>query len=314
MGTAATAAKNTTATTNPHTMIESSPAACDIAHWLKGIPTLSQAREYLATSAPAALAKAPHQGTSESYKFLDTEPVVEAAYDHGFRLVSASQQPRRRSSASDADSGVHLLRFQRPGETVQVHGTVAQVVFRNGHAANATAKCYAGAFRLACANGLIIPVQGTTVEGFAVRHVGSVDQDAIINGFLVSADHGIQNLERLEQWGAIDTTSHQEEITRHLVGAGIKARWGHWSDVPQSDRRGARDFALTRRNADANDSLYTLMNRVQESLIRGTPERYSRSTRLRVRQIQPCNQLDTQTAINAALWTKTTEIAAYLQG
>lgn len=277
--------------------------------------TFDKAKEFLASRAPAALATEPHERTSDSYKFLPTLPIVEAAYDRGFRLFDANQNGLYRKTAAktfDRNSGIHLLRF-RTENPKMIEGTFSEVILRNGHAANTTLKTFAGAFRMACSNGLVIPVGDSRMEGFSIRHQGDINFDSVVDGFTASAELSEERMDKIDTWHGLDLGEHRDEVVKGLVKRGVQARWGSWENVPQSESRCARDFLSVRRRADAPSNLWTTFNAVQETLIRGTRSRYS-STGNRVRKIRQCRDLDTQTKINGSLWNAAQEVAEWFKG
>lgn len=264
--------------------------------------TLEEAKNVLAHRAPAALATTPHNRVSEAYSMIPTMPVVEAAYDHGLVLADA-QQKRVRSTATnfDADSATHILRFRRLGQT-DIGGSFPEVCVINGHARTTSFKVLAGLLREICTNGLI---SGDYSES-RVRHIGDVDMDldALFTSKIAESQQLVDQVSRYTQ---VDARLISGGHVHKLVDAGIKARWSKWEDVPQNDKRCARDFLETRRRGDHAEDLWTRLNVIQENLVRGTRRNWSRTGR-RVRKIRACTDILTQTKISQALFSKADEI------
>ena len=107
------------------------------------------------------------------------------------------------------------------------------------------------------------------------------------------------------------TGDRLEQVTKKLVAAGAKARWGSWKDVPQAEQRCARDFTQPVRYGDNENNLWAVYNRAQESFIKGVRRRSSLTGHWN-RKIRPVNDLHLKSKVNQALWTAAEE--AYLAG
>jgi hypothetical protein len=88
--------------------------------------TLEAVRE----RAPAVFAPSAHERMSPKYTFIPTERVLAGLMSAGFVPVEARQTRARSSSPLHAR---HVVRLRRRFETVQLKGSVPEVVFLNSH-------------------------------------------------------------------------------------------------------------------------------------------------------------------------------------
>ena len=223
--------------------------------------------------APAAFASSAHERTSAKYTFIPTEQVLTGLMQAGFVPVEARQTHARKSSPAHAR---HVLRLRRRFETVQLRGSVPEVVFLNSHDGSSAYQLRMGLFRVVCTNGLI--VSRGAFPAYCVPHRGNV-VDEVVTGALKLSENferlGVQ-VERMEQRHLFKDEQLQ------FAERALALRY----PIPAEARMQPSQLLNCRRIEDTGDDLWTILNRCQEALLRGGLSRRAASGRLsRTRRI-----------------------------
>jgi len=245
--------------------------------------------------APAVFAAAAHERTSPKYTFIPTERVLTGLMDVGFVPVEARQTHARRSSPAHAR---HVLRLRRRFETVELKGSVPEVVFLNSHDGSSAYQLRMGLFRVVCTNGLI--VSRGAFPAYCVSHRGNV-VDEVVTGALKVSEHFESlafQVERMEQRHLFKDEQLQ------FAERALALRY------PISVEACMQPSQLLncRRIEDTGDDLWTILNRCQETLLRGGLSRRAASGRLScTRRITSIKE---EVRLNAGLWDLATEVLA----
>lgn len=254
---------------------------------------------------PAVFATEPHSSRGDRYRYVPTIQPLEQLLDNGWGVYEASQQ---RSRAADRDPYTkHMLRLRRvedfaitPGQT-RAEG-VAELILINAHDGTAAYHLKAGFFRFVCSNGLI---SGTTVAGFTVRHTVSSQTttevlDAatrvVTDGFPVMLD----NMERFKR------IQLQPEHAYRLANRAMELRYG--GTLPPFP---ATDLLTVRRQEDDGNTLWQVLNRVQEGAVYGGWGVRSQWSG-RASNVRPVERVSVVAAINTGLWDEANKLAAEL--
>lgn len=252
-------------------------------------------REDLLKAAPGAFAEEKHASRSERYAYIPTIDIIDGLQSAGFLPVKA-QQARARD-LDKKDHGKHMIRFRRED---QLGATEArEIILKNSHDGSSAYEMSAGIYRLVCSNGLVVGNDDTT---FKIRHSGSALGDVIdvasriVDNFdLVTADIELMKAAKLDK-----------PLQLALATAAIAARF----DTPEKPVD-AEQVLRPRRTADLQNDAWTVMNRVQENIIKGglygvTTNANGFKVRRRTREV---TGIDQNTALNRALWTLGVEVA-----
>jgi hypothetical protein len=229
---------------------------------------------------PAVFASEPHERTSSKYTFIPTERVLSGLMGAGFVPVDARQTQARRSSPTHAR---HILRLRRRFETIELKDAIPEIVFLNSHDGTSAYQLRMGLFRVVCTNGLI--VSRGAFPAYCVSHRGDVE-------FLAA------QVERMEQRRLLKDEQLQ------FAEAALAIRF------PDPAQRGMQPSQLLncRRVEDLGDDLWTILNRVQEGLLRGGLSRRSPNGRLtRTRRISSIKE---DVRVNGRLWDLAAEVLA----
>jgi hypothetical protein len=245
--------------------------------------------------APAAFAAAAHERTSAKYTFIPTERVLTGLMDAGFVPVEARQTQARRRSALHAR---HVLRLRRRFETVQLKGSVPEVVFLNSHDGSSAYQLRMGLFRVVCTNGLI--VSRGAFPAYCVPHRGNVVDEVVTGALKLS-----ENFERLAvQVERMEQRHLFKDEQLQFAERALALRYTSLAEV----RTQPSQLLTCRRMEDTGDDLWTVLNRCQEALLRGGFSRRAASGRLsRTRRITSIKE---EVRINGQLWDLATAVLA----
>ena len=245
--------------------------------------------------APAVFAEEAHERLSLRYAFLPSERVLAGLMSAGFVPVEARQARARSASPLHAR---HLVRLRRRYETVQLQGSVPEIVFLNSHDGTSAYQLRMGLFRVVCANGLI--VSRGAFPGYCVSHRGAIVDEMVAGALKLS--------ERFESLAAQVERMEQRRMFKdeqlQFAEAALALRF------PESAARGiqASQLLACRRVEDTGDDLWTVMSRCQEGLLRGGLSRRSASGRCtHTRRITSIKE---DVRLNSQLWDLAIEVLA----
>ena len=244
---------------------------------------------------PAALAEAPDPRTSPTYSFIPTPRIIDALRCAGFVPVSAAQVASRRSTSLSAP---HVIRFRRRYETVQLRDCIPEILFLNAHNGRVAVQFRIALFRPVCTNGLIVCDE--TLPAWKIPHRGDV-VDAAVAAV-------IQQSEQFSAVGAwverMEKTQLDELQRLDFASSALALRF------PKDRHGGMRPAQLleARRSEDVGNDLWRVYNVVQEHVIRGDVERRTASNR--IVRTRPIKAVRRDVALNTALWSMATALAA----
>lgn len=245
--------------------------------------------------APAVFAPCADERRSERYTFVPSERVLAGLVQAGFVAVEARQTQTRSASPLHAR---HVVRLRRRFETVALRDSVPEVIFLNSHDGSTAYQLRVGLYRAVCTNGLI--VSRGAFPTFSVAHRGDIVEDVVTYALGLSERFDVlaAQVERMEQRRLFK----DEQIA--FAEQALALRY------PDPGLAGMSASVLLncRRVEDAGDDLYSVLNRVQENLLRGGLSRRSSNGRLvRTRRITSIRE---DVRINSGLWQVATEMLA----
>jgi hypothetical protein len=249
--------------------------------------------EDLRQRAPAVFACSAHARTSSAYTFISSERLLAGLMQVGFVPVQVRQTHTRKASPTHAR---HVIRFRRRFETVKLRDSITEIVLINSHDGTSAYQLRLGVFRVVCTNGLIVSVG--VFPAIRIAHRGDVVEDVIRGA-----------LEMSERFGSLG--EKVEQMERRLLLKNEQIRFAEralalrYPELAQSGMEPSQ-LLTCRRIEDAANDLWTVLNRVQENLIRGGLSRRSASGRLmRTRGITAIRE---DIRVNSGLWDIATEL------
>lgn len=261
------------------------------------------ALEAIRQVAPAVFAESAHASRGDRYLYVPTIRPLEALLDNGWGVYEASQQ---RSRSIDRDPYTkHMLRMRKLTDfnTATVPGEgCAEVILINAHDGTARYRAVAGFFRFVCSNGMMT---GTHLGGFNIMHTKSSNTTLEVLEAMEATvtDKFPAMLENIETF-RIKNAPYT--VQTELAELAMRSRYGDtMASFP------AHDLLHVRRESDAGDSLWKVLNRIQENVMNGGWE--TRSTMFARRsQVRAVERVSAVAKINAALWDRATELAEEL--
>ena len=212
--------------------------------------------------APQAFAAAPQPGVSERYSFLPTSRIIEDMNRLGWQVNMAKSNRSRTKVA--AEFGNHVIKFFHPDVFLRDNEgnkeAYINVVVLNNNMGMGAFRFELGIFRLVCENGLVI--KDKDFGSFKIRHSGySFEQ------LQETLNQAMETLPDLV--GKINTYNQiimSKEAQKEFAQKAFALRSYQDRQLTESE---LEDFLRPRRREDEGDSLWVVLNRVQESVIQG---------------------------------------------
>lgn len=254
----------------------------------------------LQARAPSIFAGQPYSGQSSRYTFIPTSTIIDEMRKNGFVPVSAQQSSSR--IAGKELFTKHLIRFRQMNLNVTAVGEyIMEVVMSNSHDGTSKYDLSCGVFRVKCLNGLV--VAEATCQSTSIRHTGNI-LDRVIeetNNIMGQAPH---IAEVIGKWQGIQLTDAQ------ALEMAVEAHAARFEDSPLANRVLAADLLRSRRFDDNKQDLWTVLNRIQENVIRGGVRGQrltSNERRIRTREVK---SIDNVVNLNQVIWASAERMAA----
>jgi|SRR5882672_2894870 len=250
---------------------------------------------------PAIFATRPYPGTSSSYVFIPTEPILSKLVDSGWAIVDARQTKSRH--AERAPYARHMIRMRhndgKPIQDPRGSPLWEELVLVNGHDGSATYRLYAGLFSFLCLNGLVV---GSMFAGASIRHSGfQATMEAVQSGA-----SKIINEEMPLLRGSVERMANRQLTPAELVrfaSTALDLRYKGLAPLLTSNQ------VLTRhRPQDESNDAWTVFNVLQENLLSRTHD--GRSYTGRRSHIRAVKAIKEQIHINRGLWDFAEKLAA----
>lgn len=208
------------------------------------------------------------------------ENLQREGFEPFFACQSRVRDPSRREHTK------HLLRLRKSG---QITGQqVPEIIILNSHGGESSFQLLPGYFRSVCTNSLVC---GQSLGEIRVPHRGNVMAKVIEGAYeVLSVFDQVE-----EKRDAMQSLRLPASAQHALANAALQYRFGkEYQPVT------ATQILTPRRYEDRQNDLWTVYNRVQESLIKGgLASRNTQGKRSRTRAI---NCIDGDVKLNRALW------------
>lgn len=257
--------------------------------------------EQIRSAAPQAYAASPKPGLSPKYSFLPTSRIINDMEALGWKVCEA--KANRSRTQVNQEFGNHVIKFFNPEVFIQdAEGNVESyinVVVMNNHSGTGSFKFEMGIFRLVCSNGLVIKDQD--MGSFNIRHSGySFEQLQETMGTAITRLPELVN--RINTWNGITMTADQQ---RDFARKALALR-SYTDRVPTDEELAG--FLAPRRNEDQGDSLWVILNRVQESVMKGGYHVVNAAGKLR--RAKSIKNIQQDIKLNQQVWELAAEYAA----
>ncbi len=225
--------------------------------------------EQLYKAAPAALSTTKHPNLMPQYDMVPTANVLQAFLDNGYGISRASQVQSR-----DRHYG-------------PVGDYIPEIVYTGCHDGSSAIHMMMGLFRVVCANGMIT---GEKWASYRIAHRNGAEGRALeaaqeMLKLLPNLNSGIKRMRERE------LTPQEEQALAHEA---LKLRY------PEHAPFAAEQLLHIRRADDAANNLWTVLNRIQENLMKGGLE--GQSPRGRKLTSKPIERISRDVELNRRLW------------
>jgi hypothetical protein len=215
--------------------------------------------------APSVFAEDKSERLTSRYHSLNTSDLLPVLADYGYHPVQAAQKRARKGEQRHA---AHMVAFAKDADGDG--GLRSEIIAYNSHDGTSGVRLFAGAYRFICSNGIIAG------EGFKanVRHThrAMAGFEEMLQGIITSLPKMMDVIHSLRQQ-RMDYNEAKELATK-----AVKLRWDYIEGayVPDDMPKGTyatdktmRDALSCQRREDAAFDAWTVLNRIQENVVRG---------------------------------------------
>ena len=215
--------------------------------------------------APSVFAEDKSGRLTSRYHSLNTSDLLPVLADYGYHPVQAAQKRARKGEQRHA---AHMVAFAKGANGDG--GLRSEIIAYNSHDGTSGVRLFAGAYRFICSNGIIAG------EGFKanVRHThrAMAGFEEMLQGIITSLPKMMDAIAALRQ------RRMDYDEAKELATKAVQLRWDFLEGayVPDDMSKGTyatdktvRDaLSCQRREDDAFDA-WTVLNRIQENVVRG---------------------------------------------
>ena len=263
--------------------------------------------DQIAKVTPSVFADEKHGSRSAKYVYIPTSAILEKLAKEGFQPVAVTQGGSRDEQKKGFTK--HSIRLRHENLKLTTKDQVfSEICLFNSHDGTSSYGMTLGPFRLACLNGLIVSM-GKLAE-VKVPHKGDI-AGQVIEGCIEIMEAAPMLSNSIQEMEGMQLSTAEQLV---FARAALTARYGENAELAPIK---APDVLKTRRNADADNSLWTTLNKVQENIIRGGVSyvhRPENGRRPQHRETRAINGIDQNTNVNRALWQLAEELKAIRGG
>lgn len=227
-----------------------------------------------------------HERCSEKYQVIPTKEIAQKFQDMGFKVDDYKAVRVRDENRRGYQK--HFVRLSHPMLLSSKHTDLKiQLLVTNSHDRSSSFKLQLGVFRMVCSNGL---VAGTVFETISIRHTRKslIEIEPAIERMVAQIEKLDSAIERMKN--KVLTAGEAKALYEKAVGL----RYG--DNVKSVD-------VSARREEDRAEDLFTVYNRIQEALIRGSDTtKLSPNGNEKVRKSRPITNIDKERKINEKLF------------
>lgn len=250
--------------------------------------------EQLRMRAPSIFSKGSAEQTSGKYQHISTIEIIEKLILEGFMPKAAAQCNSRLKDRKAFAK--HMVRFRHIDARPTVSGLYPEIILINSHDGLSSYRLMAGLYRMVCSNGLMA---GKEYEEIRIRHQGDVMHN-VIEGTYEVIKNSNQMLETADKMGSIKLSEAEKQIfaeSAHAIRFD-ENEIGQGFDPKQL-------LNIRRRDEMNKNDLFTVFNVLQENLIKGGIQGYTKDKegRLKRTRMRAVKSIDQNTTLNRALWS-----------
>lgn len=227
-----------------------------------------------------------HPKMSDKYSFVNTAELVNYFTNEGWTVRKASERKARNfdlQAYAAHEVRMQLSKFENVGDTLP------EIILMNSHNGTTPLRIQMGLFRLACTNGLTVPMKEFN-QDFRIRHMG-IERDAVkklteqVAEFLPIVGERVRRMQQTEM---------SKEAQIEFLRTSTKLRF--------PNKKIEFDYAEIiepKRDEDKNPTVWEVFNRVQENFVNGG---FMLKSNNKGRKATKLNNFLTVNKLNVALW------------
>lgn len=249
----------------------------------------------LLVQAPALFTEEPHYEVSDKYHFIPTIDVINEVKSHNWYPVSVQE-----ASVKDEDKEGyqrHLVRFRHFDDLLNPKENAVELLLFNSHDRSTAFSISAGIYRFVCANGLVIA--DSVFERYKIKHIGERDND-VINAIINITAFKPKLEAKINHFESIELSPHERQA---FAKSAIPLRFDEHLKIDYND------LLVPHRVEDESNDLYTIMNVVQENLLRGNISGTNKDTGRRFTS-KEITSIAKDVDVNQGLWNIAERIAS----
>jgi len=191
----------------------------------------------------------------------------------------------------------HLVKFRHFDDLLNPKENAVELLLFNSHDRSTAFSISVGIYRFVCANGLVIA--DSVFESYKIKHLGDRDNDVLmainnITAFKPQLEAKIHTLEAIR-------LSNAEKVS--FAKSALPLRFDEHLEVDHND------LLVPHRIEDEHNDLYTILNVIQENMLRGNISGVNKETgrRFTSREI---TSIGKDVDVNQGLWNIAERIAS----
>ena len=210
----------------------------------------------LAHIVPSLYTQEGYENTSDRYQPISTAMVVEKLMSEGFYPTKAYQTGSRTKEKKLFSK--HMIRFRRYDLNYSASEYFPEIILINSHDGLSSYRLMAGLYRLVCSNGM---VAGSEYDEVRVKHFGNIIDNVIEGTFdIVKCFDILMNAVQTMQ-----SISLEQDEKLYLAQKAHSLRFeGNAAAAIKPEQ-----LLRPRRVGDLDNDLFTVLNVIQENIIRG---------------------------------------------
>ncbi len=198
----------------------------------------------------------PHEDASDKYSLISSIDIINELKSYNWYPTSI--QVAAVKDESREDKQVHCVRLRHFDDLISPQESAVEILFFNSFDRSKAFTISIGIYRFSCANGLVV---GETFESYKLRHIGDLENnlDEII-GKITEFKPKLE--QKIREFSSLILSEAEMQTFSKLA---VPLKFAPHLEVD------SKQLLEPHRDEDRRDtSLYTVMNILQENLIRST--------------------------------------------
>ena len=249
----------------------------------------------LRTQAPALFTQEPHYDVSDKYHFIPTIDVINEIKKNNWYPVDVSEAKVRDEDKEGYQQ--HLVRFRHFDDLLAPQDNAVELLLFNSHDRSKSFSISAGIYRFFCSNGLVIA--DSVFESHKIKHLGERENDVAMAVANITAIKP-KLMAKIDTLSSIELTELEKES---FARSSIPLRFDKHLQIDH------KDLLISHREEDTHNDLYTVLNVIQENLLRGNISGMNKETGRRFTS-KEITSISKDVDVNQGLWDIAEKIAS----